>query len=161
MAIFFYRLHCRRCDFHEVLSRHEAQRRLQAHKKLRAGVEPDEALLDELVPTLLRQLPCHQCGATGLEVGIQADVGDWSDQRQCIACGHRIPAARLAVVPDAELCTACQAAVERGHTPGPPAYCKRCGNLMKLSSRQVGGRTKYVWQCTNQNTCGYWTERAL
>ncbi|MEJ5341763.1 MAG: TraR/DksA C4-type zinc finger protein [Thermogutta sp.] len=158
MAIFFYRLHCRHCGHTEILSRHEAERRLQAHKKLRAGVQTDEALLDELVPNLLPQTPCRQCGTMPLQVTVQHDVGDWSEQKRCIACGGVIPAARLAVFPEAEMCTKCQSAVDRGETPGPPVFCRRCGSPMRIGTRQIGGRTRYVWICTNETGCSYWCE---
>lgn len=160
MAIYFYRVVCRHCQGEELLSRHEAQRRLQAHKKLRAGQDADESLLDELVPALLKQIPCRFCGKAGLEVVVQTDVGDWADQRRCLACGQAISPARLAAVPEAQMCTACQSAVERDQTPGPPVYCRRCGSLMQLKPRQIGGRTRYVWVCSSPEGCHYWTERA-
>lgn len=153
MAIFFYKLRCPHCGHAEVLSRHEAQRRLQAAKKLRPGVEADESLLDELVPALLRQLECSNCRRKGVDVTIQQDRDEWTDERKCAICGKTIPVMRLAVLPDAELCAACQAAIDRGESPGPPVYCKRCGRPMRISPRKVGGLTRYIWVCTNDPPC--------
>lgn len=153
MSIFFYRLTCPNCHYREVISRHEAQRRLQAAKKLRGNLDSDEALLDELVPTLLGQLTCPQCGMAAVHVATQEDRDDWNDSRKCAACGKAISPARLAILPDVELCAACQSAVERGETPGPPVYCRWCGHPMKLLPRQIGGLTRYVWVCTKVPPC--------
>ncbi len=153
MAIFFYKLRCPRCGHVEVLSRYDAQRRLQAAKKLRPGVETDEALLDELVPALLRQIKCEACHEACVEVTVQQERDEWSDEKKCAICGKIIPVMRLALLPDAELCAECQSAIDRGESPGPAEYCKRCGRPMKLAPRRIGGLTRYVWVCTNDPPC--------
>ncbi|MGQ9604656.1 MAG: TraR/DksA C4-type zinc finger protein [Thermogutta sp.] len=153
MPVRYYRLSCGACGRKETISRHEAQVRLVAARKLRAVAwDADESLLDELVPTLLAQLPCT-CGKKDWHILGLESAEDWSESRRCRDCGCVIPPARLAVLPDAERCAECQAAWEAGRSIGPDRYCPRCGNPMKLTPRDIGGVTRYVWVCTKNPPC--------
>ncbi len=153
MPVRFYQLICGSCGKSEKISRHEALVRLVAARKLRAvACGADESLLDELVPSLLSQLPCS-CGQRNWRITGLETADDWVESRRCRDCGCVISPSRLAVVPDADRCTDCQTAWEQGRSTGPEKYCPRCGNIMKLAPREINGVTRYVWICTRNPPC--------
>ncbi|GAB4128165.1 TraR/DksA C4-type zinc finger protein [Thermopirellula anaerolimosa] len=153
MPIRYYKLSCGSCGKSETISRHEAMVRLAAARKLRATAwNSDEGLLDELIPALLAAMPCS-CGEKNRRITGLESADDWTESRRCRDCGRVIPPARLAVLPDAEKCADCQTASEQGRSTGPDRYCPRCGHPMKLTPRDVGGVTRYVWVCTKIPPC--------
>ncbi len=153
MPVRYYKLSCGSCGKGETISRHEAQARLVAARKLRAVAwDSDESLLDELIPALLAQLPCS-CGEKRWRIIALESADDWSESRRCRDCGRVIPPARLAALADAERCADCQAAWEAGRSAEPERFCPRCGNPMKLTPRDISGVTRYVWVCTKNPPC--------
>jgi predicted RNA-binding Zn-ribbon protein involved in translation (DUF1610 family) len=115
----------------------------------RRDVEPDPELLGELLPVAAPKLSCPDCGAVGLvvrELALDNDE-DWGMPRACRTCGKPIGRERLAALPNAQECVACQGRTDRGGDSGPAEYCPRCGNVMTLRQGGTAGVTRYVMAC--------------
>ena len=118
---------------------------------LRREKNPETALLRELLTTAAEQIRCSKCSCAGLVVGDDWEE-EWTDETQCSACHAVIPAARLEVFPDTQLCAACQAKKETGASiAGDAEYCAHCGGLMELRKRGGAGLARYSMVCSD---CG-------
>jgi hypothetical protein len=73
--------------------------------------------------------------------------------RICAACGHPIPLARIAAVPDAVHCRPCQELLEAGRPVerDAPTICKRCGAEMVWRVN----RNRYFLGCSRFPRCWY------
>lgn len=149
-ALQYYRLHCRECRWASEEPQGDLIRRIRAAGKLRAHTLPDDDTLAALLPALVAQLPCPECGEGRLILQTLQD--DWPEPKRCEACGRQIPEERLQAAPDARFCATCQATIESGGEPATAEYCPRCGAPMRLQSTQRGV-TRYRWVCTNTPPC--------
>jgi predicted RNA-binding Zn-ribbon protein involved in translation (DUF1610 family) len=121
---------------------------LQQAGALRRATEPEPALITELFRQSADKFACPDCGAALAirEVSDEVAFGG----RKCEGCQQAIPAARLAAVPQAVLCAACQEKVDRGEPVGEAEYCPRCGGIMVLR-KSTQGITRYTSRCSS---CG-------
>jgi transposase-like protein len=106
-------------------------------------------LLIELFRTSAGRFGCPQCGAAALVASPSEPLEDeaWGEARKCESCGATIPAERLEIFPDTQLCVACQNRDDRGELSGPAEYCPRCGSIMVIKRASGPGITRYVMSC--------------
>ena len=141
-------LRCLACDWSELCDLIGMTAWLRAHGTLRKVADPDPAMVVELFRKKRELFECPECDGELLIEAPQAS--DWPETRTCEACGKAIAEARLAVMPAAQRCAACQEKVDRGQPTGEAEYCSYCGGIMVM--RQAGaGITRYVMRCDD---CG-------
>lgn len=108
----WYDLFCPRCEWQESCDSTAAQRFLVKVRLARPHILPEAELLPELVRVGCKKFPCPGCGGIGLVQGVRGrDEPEPEPQpgaKFCADCGRIISEARLAAVPDADLCLACQ-----------------------------------------------------
>ncbi len=144
-------LSCPSCSAQQRLTDEQMLVRLQAQGMLRREKNLDLALVRELLTTAAEQFSCTKCDRTGLVVGDDWEE-EWTDETRCLACQTVIPAERLEVFPDTQLCPACQTKKETGEfNSGDAEYCSRCGGLMNLRRRGGAGLAGYDMVCSE---CG-------
>jgi DNA-directed RNA polymerase subunit M/transcription elongation factor TFIIS len=122
---------------------------LKSAGMVRRDAAPDLDLLPELLRSAAGRMKCPECGQVGLSaeaIPEDADDEDWGMQRQCAICDQPIPAERLEIFPNAELCVACQAKSDRGESSGAVEYCPHCGSVMTVRQDRRGV-TRYVMAC--------------
>ena len=146
---------CANCRWGAVDARAQVIARLRTLGML-ARDEPDDDTLWELIRVSAARLKCPACDAAGLlfERARDDDAELWGDPIPCEGCGAIIPAERLEVYPNCELCAACQNKLERGSAVGPSDYCPRCGAPMVVRPSRGGGITRYVAICSQGPRCG-------
>jgi predicted RNA-binding Zn-ribbon protein involved in translation (DUF1610 family) len=105
-------------------------------------------ILLQLASAARLRLLCPVCGSGGLDFEPEAG-DDWdTPAKACAACGAAIPAERLELFPDSDLCAACQQRVDRGQSPDQhDDYCPRCGARMTLRPRRGSGIAGYEMIC--------------
>jgi len=149
----YIELRCRACSWGEVCGPTGVAGWLRRARKLRAGEPPEWEIMVEVLRAAAVKLGCPECGATGLVV-VSADEGaDWPPAANCEVCGSLIPAERLAALPGATRCAACQRAEETGRAPAAVEFCPRCGAPMELRPSKTAGVTRYVMTCTANPPC--------
>ena len=125
---------------------------LQGIGMLRREADATVDLITELFVSSAKRLVCPTCGLTGLAVQEDVWEDEWEDERHCQVCNAVIPAERLEVFPDAQLCPTCQQKSERGEATAEQAdYCRHCGGLMVLRQRSGSGLAGYRMVCSD---CG-------
>jgi hypothetical protein len=121
---------------------------LQRIGMLRRAMDPEPSLVVELFRRAADKLTCPECDSALTVRDI--DDADWGAAPNCEGCEQPIPAARLAALPGATLCAACQQKVDRGEPVGQPDYCEHCGGIMVLK-RTTKGIRRFVEVCSS---CG-------
>lgn len=149
----YLELRCPDCSWSEVCGREGQARWLRAAKKIRAGREPEAAILEELFRSNARHWACPRCGRTGLAVAVAVDEAAWGDEPLCAECRRPISRDRLEAVPGTTRCAACQQNEEQGRSPEGVEYCPRCGAAMALRLSGAGGLSRYVLVCTGNPPC--------
>ena len=149
-----FELRCPACSWSEQCGPAAAARWLGRAGKVRAGREPEPAILFELLRVTAPRLACPGCGAVGLAAGPAADDEiDWPGPKPCAGCSRPISQERLEAMPGATLCAECQGQEERGGHAGEGEYCPKCGSLMELRLSRAGGITRYAMACTANPPC--------
>lgn len=140
---------CGRCGFVERLSLLELVARLRALGMLKRGDDAGEQYVLELAAAARERLKCSSCDRGGILVNLAEDRDDFeASSRPCAACGAAIPAERLELFPNSELCAACQQRVDRGQTPDQhDDYCPLCGTRMVVRQRRGSGIAGYELIC--------------
>ncbi len=122
---------------------------------LRRNEHPAEAEMQELLPAAAPKLACPECGSVGLSTSaVFDDDADWPAARRCQSCGQLIPAERLEVFPDAELCVQCQGRVDDRVPQVTDEFCDGCGWPMVLRASRGRGITRQVIACSNPQCRG-------
>ncbi|MCO6457451.1 MAG: TraR/DksA C4-type zinc finger protein [Pirellulaceae bacterium] len=141
---------CSHCGRFELGGLDELRRRLQDLRFLKRAEDPAAELLLELSRSAAPRMVCSFCGQRGIEIapadGSRQD--EWEMTRNCSVCGRLIPAERIELLPDVELCVACQRDEESGQTAGQLEYCPRCGSVLQLRSA-AQGLSRYVLRCSH------------
>lgn len=138
-------LRCPACDWTELCDVAAMRAWLHAAGMLRRAKNPDAALVVELFRQSRERFECPGCDATLLIE--EPDDDNWPAARNCQACGQPIPAARVAAVPTATLCAACQEKADRGEPTGQAEYCPLCGGILVLRKAAGTGITRYEMRC--------------
>jgi len=147
-------LRCPECRWRENCGPAEIVRWLTAARKLRPNRVPELEILYELFYAAAPALRCPQCTHVGLAVSNSLDEAHaWPGIPGCAACGKPIPRERLAVQPDARLCTACQRLREEGRPREEQQFCPRCGSPLEVRVITEGRRTRYVLACSARPPC--------
>jgi hypothetical protein len=118
---------------------------------LRRNQQPTTEEMRELLPVAAAKVSCPACGGRGIHVG-QAegdDDADWPAGRRCQSCGQVIPAERLEVFPEAELCVNCQGRVEDRLPQRTDEFCERCGWPLVVRPSRGRGISRQVLACSN------------
>ncbi len=149
----YLELSCSACSWGELCGVEGIVRWLMLAGLLKPNSEADPDLLAELFRGASPRFGCPRCGAVGLTVTDAPDRDDWPGGRPCDVCGKSIPDERLAALPDARLCSTCQAADERGQPLDAVDYCPRCGAPLELRPSRRSGITRYVSACTGSPPC--------
>lgn len=109
--------------------------------------QADLALLLELARIKKPDLRCPNCRKPGYTAdAVDPNEDDWGCGKPCANCGAEIPAERLELFPDQELCAKCQGKIEAGGQLSGDDFCPRCGTPMvvKLGG---GGVSRYRQIC--------------
>jgi DNA-directed RNA polymerase subunit M/transcription elongation factor TFIIS len=142
-------LGCQHCDWHSMCGPPQMLQWLKTAGMVRRDAAPDLDLLPELFRSAAGRMKCPKCGQTGLVAESNRDDTEdeaWGMARKCAICEQPIPAERLEVFPNAELCVACQAKSDRGESTGAVEYCPNCGSVMTMRQDRRGV-TRYVMSC--------------
>ena len=145
---------CGHCGCVERLDAVELVERLRRLGMLKRGDpkrrdEVDPQFLLEISASARDRLKCSSCGRGSVLVQLADERDDFeAPARPCAACGAAIPAERLELFPDSELCASCQQRVDRGQTPDQhDDYCPRCGTRMVVRQRRGSGIAGYEMSC--------------
>ncbi|WP_442485503.1 TraR/DksA C4-type zinc finger protein [Aeoliella sp. SH292] len=146
-------LHCRKCGFRTIAGTDDLVARLRLVGQFRRDKEPDEAIVEALLPEYTPLMTCPMCKSIGL-VAEDADTewddtDDWQAAVLCEICRKPIDPERLEYLPDTRCCTDCQQKSESGTLPDDdPDFCPRCGALVELRVSRGSGITRYRRFCT-------------
>lgn len=146
----YLRWHCKACRYEEQTAVAELFQRLQKLGLMKRADEPDLAVALELARSSVQRSPCPRCKGNDFapELCTQADDDeDWGDPKPCSACGKLIPAERIALFPEVELCTKCQQRLDSGNTTAVDDYCPHCGTPMTMRQGRGPGLTRYELIC--------------
>jgi len=149
----YVELRCPACSWAEVCGPTGVTEWLRRARKLRARDLPEWEIMVEVLLAAGAKLECPGCGATGLAVGPADEADDWPETATCESCGKPIPVERLAALPGARRCAACQRAEETGRAPAAAEFCPRCGAPMELRLSKTVGVTRYLMTCTANPPC--------
>jgi predicted RNA-binding Zn-ribbon protein involved in translation (DUF1610 family) len=140
---------CGRCGFVERLDPLDLVARLRRLGMLKRGDDIEPEYLLEISAAARDRLTCSSCGRSGVLVQLAEERDEFDAPTQpCAACGAAIPAERLELFPESELCAACQQRVDRGQTPDQhDDYCPRCGARMIVRQRRGSGIAGYELIC--------------
>jgi DNA-directed RNA polymerase subunit M/transcription elongation factor TFIIS len=140
---------CGRCGFVERLDMLELVARLRRLGMLKRGDDLEPQFLLEIAAAARERLTCSSCGRGGVLVQLADERDEFEPaSRPCAACGAAIPAERLELFPDSELCASCQQRIDRGQTPDQhDDYCPRCGTRMVVRQRRGSGIAGYEMSC--------------
>ncbi len=149
----YFELACSACGSRELIGPLQMLDRLHAAGMLKRERDPDWELVGELFRATSAARRCKDCGSAAVVLQPCADAADdgWGDVRCCERCGATIPAERLEVFPDTQLCVRCQQVRDRGTDDAEPEYCPRCGAVMQLRLSRSAGLARYVMYCRD---CG-------
>lgn len=143
-----FRSVCPHCGNVESLSEFEVKSNLRKLGMLRREDERGADFILQLASAARERLSCTACGGVGVSIEPTPDDEWAAPSRQCAACGATIPAERLELFPDSDLCAACQSRVDRGQTPDRhDDYCPRCGTRMTVRQRRGSGLAGYEMIC--------------
>jgi hypothetical protein len=114
------------------------------------------AEMRELLPVAAAGLICPECGVYGLSVRqeIAEDEPGWPSARRCQSCGQLIPAERVEVFPNAELCVECQGRADNRLPQKTDEFCERCGSPMVVRTSRGVGVVRQVLACSNPRCRG-------
>ena len=144
----FLKWTCPRCGREEQSGRRELIGRLRDLGMLRRDDGRDLALLLELARSRGAEIRCPGCDAAGFapEETFGDDFDDAPPPRPCMACGNTIPAERVELFPESDLCARCQEKVDRGESLSGDDYCDRCGTPLVVRKTSAGV-TRYQQVC--------------
>ena len=140
---------CGTCDHSEPINDQKMLADLRDNGKLQKIDKPEPALVRELFLAHLKNVRCPECKAISLVVSeVIADLREWGQVQNCKVCGQPIPAERLEIFPDTELCAICQeSSPDDAHD-----YCPRCGGAMTVQQSSSKGIARYSTTCLD---CGF------
>jgi DnaK suppressor protein len=139
---------CPHCGNVESLSEFEVASQLRALGMLRRDDQQSLEFLLQLAGSARERLLCSACGGRGATIEPAPDDEWGSTSNACTACGATIPAERLELFPESDLCAACQSRVDRGQTPDQhDDYCPHCGTRMTVRQRRGSGIAGYELIC--------------
>ncbi len=142
---------CDDCGWRGVEGSAGIANRLRSLGLLKREKQPDDELLEQLLPGAAEKIACPECGAVGLRIadGEPDDEDDWQAAVLCEGCRKPIPPERLEALPGARRCVACQSVSETDpESEWEPEFCPRCGALVELRVSGAGGLTRYKRFCT-------------
>ncbi len=141
-------LRCPDCRWSELCDLLGMRAWLHSVGMLRRATDPEAEMIVELFRKSREKFECPECDAE-LRIEQPADE-DWPAAQSCQACGKTIPPARIAAIPGATMCAACQEKADRGESLGEAEYCEHCGGILVM--KQSGsGITRYTMRCSD---CG-------
>ena len=111
----YLELRCPACAWREICGLQGVMAWLRRMGKIRSAHEPEPDILYEVFRATVPQMTCPDCGMKGL-YWTPAEDG-WDNSSCCAACARPISPQRLAAVPEATLCAACQGLWNKGATP--------------------------------------------
>lgn len=144
-----WQLRCPACNEMAVFDRAQIIARLDRRGILRRDRKPSTDLLCELLKSAAAAWRCSACQQVGLIVAPvePLDDEDWGMDRRCQRCGQVIPAERLEVFPDAQICATCKQMEQDRPVEDEPQYCPRCGSIMELKPSRGPGISRYEMRC--------------
>jgi hypothetical protein len=148
----YLELRCPACAWRETCGLQGITAWLQQMGKIRSNRAPEPEILYELFRATAPQMTCPGCGKEGL-LWVPVEDGWDDDPPRCAGCSRPIAPERLAAVPGATLCAACQEDVEQGRGPSNQEFCPRCGAPMTLRLSRRAGLARYVMACTARPPC--------
>jgi DNA-directed RNA polymerase subunit M/transcription elongation factor TFIIS len=144
----YIELRCRACSYVTECNPAELHARIQQVGLLRRVNDPAWELLCELLPSAAARFRCPDCQHLGMSTALlEENDDDWAETRNCRACGKPIPAERLELFPQANMCAACQQQDDAKTSDDDPQYCPKCGALMIVRQRRGSGITRYAIVC--------------
>lgn len=146
-------LRCPACNWSESCGRMEMVKWLRKARKLTSRSKMETEIMVQVFSAAVAGFLCPGCGQRGLAIGAAEDRSDWPEGKLCGVCRRPIPKERLEVIPDANLCAACQDDEDQGRPPSVTDYCPRCGAPMTLRPSRTAGVVRYVPTCTAVPPC--------
>lgn len=139
---------CSACGREEQSGRRELIVRLRELGMLRRDDGRDIGLLLELARSKSAEMKCPACDASGYlpQETSGDDFDDAPPPRPCLACGTTIPAERVELFPESDLCARCQEKVDRGEALSGDDFCDRCGTPLVVR-KTSSGVTRYQQVC--------------
>lgn len=155
--MFSYELTCRNCGWRTVCGPADAAARLRLIGLFRRELDPDDAVLAELLVESAPRMTCPLCKEKRL-VATSSDLSDddmeWQTAVLCDVCRQPIDPERLEAIPGTKRCTACQGKAEAGALDTwEPDYCPHCGALTEVRVSRGAGITRYKRFCTGAPPC--------
>jgi Zn finger protein HypA/HybF involved in hydrogenase expression len=151
-----FELECRNCGWRTVSGRDDAIARLRLIGLLRRETDPDDDLVATLLVAAAPRMTCPLCKDKRLIARPFADDddGDWLAPVLCEVCRTPIAAERLAAVPDAKRCAACQGKAETGQLQEIERdFCPNCGAIIEIRLSRGSGITRFKRVCTGDPPC--------
>ena len=110
-----FEVRCNKCNYFQLWGLEQVIRGLVRAGKLRLESDFDVALTYELFRVHCSAVRCPGCGEIGSlsQTSPQKNQWTWADEVRCEDCGYEIPTERLAAIPHAPRCVACQREIER------------------------------------------------
>jgi DNA-directed RNA polymerase subunit RPC12/RpoP len=138
---------CPYCSWKEEGTVKELESRLRGLGLLKREEDVDLPLLLELARMKKPDLRCPSCRKPGFTAeAVDANDDAWGAGKPCANCGTLIPAERLELYPDQDLCAKCQGKIEAGEQLSGDDYCPRCGTPIVM--KQTGqGINRYKQVC--------------
>ena len=110
-----FEVRCNKCGYFQLWGLEQAIRGLVQAGKFRLTSDFDTALICELFRVHCQAVRCPGCGEAGslFQSLPKKNQWTWADEVRCEDCDREIPPERLAVIPYASRCVACQREFEK------------------------------------------------
>jgi len=132
---------CPYCDWREDRTVAELDSQLRGLGMIRREENADLDLMLELARVKKPDLRCPSCNRPGFTAeAVDPGEDEWGAGKPCANCGNTIPAERLELFPDQDLCAKCQGTVDKGGHLSGDDYCPHCGTPMVVRQTKVGIR---------------------
>src|SRR5262245_30269176 len=116
---------CPYCSWQEDGTVAELDSKLRSLGMIKREEEAELSLLLELARIKKPDLRCPSCNRAGYTAdAIDPSEDGWGQGKPCANCGTEIPAERLELFPDQDLCAKCQGKVDKGGHLSGDDYCQ-------------------------------------
>jgi DNA-directed RNA polymerase subunit RPC12/RpoP len=140
---------CPYCSWQEDGTVAELDSQLRRLGMIKREEQAEVALLLELARIKKPDIRCPSCRKPGFTAEAVDPTDDgWGAGKPCANCGKEIPAERLELFPDQDLCAACQGKIDSGGQLSGDDYCPHCGTPMIVKQTRQGV-SRYQQVCPN------------
>lgn len=138
---------CPYCSWQEEGTVKELDGQLRRLGMIKREEQADLGLLLELARIKKPELRCPGCRKVGYTAeAVDPNDDGWGGGKPCANCGSEIPAERLELFPDQDLCAKCQGKVDDGRQLSGDDFCPHCGTPMVVKQTR-SGLSRYQQVC--------------